>query len=52
MKLPSFKWFFPIAVLLTICYVNNRYEIFALNIPKELGNKKAIVVPLATLHSL
>ncbi len=41
MKLPSYKWIILIAILLTICYINNRYEIFALNISKGQGNKKA-----------
>ena len=41
MKLPSYKWIILFAVLLTICYLNNRYEIFALNIPEGQGNEKA-----------
>ena len=41
MKLPSYKWIVIFAVLLTICYLNNRYEIFALNIPKGRENEKA-----------
>ncbi len=41
MKFPSFKWIVLIAFLLTLCYLNNRYEIFALNIPKGQDNEKA-----------
>lgn len=41
MKLPSFKWIILIAIILSLCYVNNRYEIFAVNIPKGQGIKKS-----------
>lgn len=41
MKFPSFKWIVLFAFLLTLCYLNNRYEIFALNIPKGQDNEKA-----------
>ena len=34
------KYFLLIAILLTILYVNNRYEIFAVNIPKGEGVEK------------
>lgn len=40
MKFPSYKWIVLIAFLLTLCYLNNRYEIFALNISKGQGNEK------------
>ena len=35
------KIFLLIALLFTILYVNNRYEIFAMNIPKGEGIEKA-----------
>lgn len=41
MKLPSFKWLILISILIALCYVNVRYEIFALNIPKSQGKEKA-----------
>ena len=40
MKYPSFKWIVLISFLFTLCYLNNRYEIFALNIPKGQGIEK------------
>lgn len=40
MKFPSFKWIVLIVLLFTILYVNNRYEIFALNIPNGEGMEK------------
>ena len=40
MKNPYFKYILLIALLLTILYVNNRYEIFAVNIPKGEGIEK------------
>lgn len=41
MKFSFIKWFILIVALLLIIYVNNRYEIFALNIPKGQENEKA-----------
>lgn len=35
------KWLLPIAILISLCYLNARYEIFALNIPKGQDNEKA-----------
>ena len=41
MKFPSFKWIVLIAFLFTLCYLNNRYEVFALNFQKGQGIEKA-----------
>ena len=35
------KWIILIAILLVLCYVKLRYEIFAVNIPKGQGTEKA-----------
>ena len=41
MKFISFKLVILLAILIALCYVNVRYEIFALNIPKGGGTEKA-----------